>query len=1124
MLDLCRLRCIRFAASWLAFRMCILPCLPRLRPDAMPSPNQEYNTALHAEVTFADLAEGNGKHKPGYKKIIFCGKQAQQDGLQYFWVDTCCIDKSDKAELSMAIQFMFRWYQNATKCYVYLSDGSTKKRKAGDPFIEFTWEPAFRSSRWFTRGWTLQELLAPSIVEFFSQEWEKLGDRKSLKSLIRKITSIPYEVLDGGPLSRFSIDDRLQWKDGRATKREEDLAPLYGESAASAFGRLMGEIHKLERCIQDMHNTNPRVDKKRIEGTKGGLLVDSYRWVLDNITFQQWQKDPQSRLLWVKGDPGKGKTMLLCGIIDELQSSMPQSVLLSYFFCQATDSRINSAAAVLQGLLYMLVSQQPSLVSHVREKHDNAGKALFEDANALDPSLRMTYLIIDALDECVTDLPKLLKFVAKQSYASSRVKWIVSSRTWPKIEVQLERAGHQVELSLELNAKSVAAAVDVFIRRKVDHLVQEKQYNAEVRHAVLQHLTSNANDTFLWVALVCQDLKTTPKWYVLKKLASFPPGLDPLYKRMMQQINESDGAEICHQVLASTAILYRPVTITELVAIVEQLEDLDKDLESVREIIGFCRSFLTLQQDTVYFVHQSAKDFLFTKGFDEVFPHGTKAVHRAISTKSLAIQSRTLHRDMYSLKVLGTPIEYAEPPKPDPLAASRYPCVYWIDHLYDSKPKSLADSVVDLHVASVVDDFLRNKYLYWLEGLGLCKSVKKGVISMAKLWSIVQLVQDARRFIMYHKGAIEGYPLQIYASALLFSPTGSLIRQLFQHEGPNGITIRPAMSDGWSACLQTLEGHGESVSSVTFSHDSARLASASQDSTVKIWDVSTSACLQTLEGHSESVNSVAFSHDSARLASAYEDSTIKIWDASTGECLQTREGHNEQVISVAFSHDSTQLAVLVVAFSHDSTQLASASQDSTVKIWDAYSGACLQTLEGNSSEITSVTFSHDSAQLVSASDDNTVKIWDASSGACLLTLEGHSSGVNSVAFSHNSTQLASASFNSTVKIWDANSCACLQTLEGHSSGVISVAFSHNSTQLASASLDSTASSIRDIAEPVCPLYVGTSISSDDIWIQHAGKNTLWVPSEYRSSCSSVCGAIVVIGGGSSRVWTCSVEF
>src|SRR5271156_377977 len=115
---------------------------------------------------------------------------------------------------------------------------------------------------------------------------------------------------------------------------------------------------------------------------------------------------------------------------------------------------------------------------------------------------------------------------------------------------------------------------------------------------------------------------------------------------------------------------------------------------------------------------------------------------------------------------------------------------------------------------------------------------------------------------MYHKRAIENSPLQAYASALLFSPARSLIRCLFKEEESKLITIKPVMRDEWSACLQTLEGHSSRVSSVAFSHDSARLASASLNNTVKIWDASSGECLQTLEGHSSEVYSVAFSHDS----------------------------------------------------------------------------------------------------------------------------------------------------------------------------------------------------------------------------------------------------------------------
>jgi WD40 repeat protein len=107
---------------------------------------------------------------------------------------------------------------------------------------------------------------------------------------------------------------------------------------------------------------------------------------------------------------------------------------------------------------------------------------------------------------------------------------------------------------------------------------------------------------------------------------------------------------------------------------------------------------------------------------------------------------------------------------------------------------------------------------------------------------------------MYHKEAIENYPLQAYASALLFSPADSLTRRLFQNEEPRRVVVKPAIGNGWSACLQTLEGHGGEVSSAAFSHDSTWLASASYDRTIKIWDASSGACLQTLEGHSGEVS------------------------------------------------------------------------------------------------------------------------------------------------------------------------------------------------------------------------------------------------------------------------------
>ena len=207
------------------------------------------------EVTYEDLSRGTEKSKAGYHKIRFCGEQAARDGLQYFWVDTCCIDKTDAVELQRSINSMFRWYKNAAKCYVYLSDVSIPEDKLennSNPNIK----SVLRTAKWFTRGWTLQELLAPSLVEFFSHDGKRLGDKKSLELQIHDITGIAVHALQDSSLSQFSTNERLSWAEKRETTVEEDkvysllgifnihMPLIYGEGENNAFRRLQEEIHR----------------------------------------------------------------------------------------------------------------------------------------------------------------------------------------------------------------------------------------------------------------------------------------------------------------------------------------------------------------------------------------------------------------------------------------------------------------------------------------------------------------------------------------------------------------------------------------------------------------------------------------------------------------------------------------------------------------------------------------------------------------------------------------------------------------------------------------------------------------------------------------------------------------
>src|SRR2546421_3871235 len=208
------------------------------------------------EVTYDELVAGTGKSKAGYAKIRFCGERAAQDGLHYFWVDTCCINKSTSDELSTAINSMFRWYQRATRCYVYLSDVEVPGEVIDVQSFRITWEDAFRRSRWFTRGWTLQELIAPSMVEFFSKEGKRLGSKISLELEIHEITKVPVGALRGQRLSEFSVPERMSWAANRKTTLKEDkvycllgifhifLPLIYGEGEDHASQRLQKEIRE----------------------------------------------------------------------------------------------------------------------------------------------------------------------------------------------------------------------------------------------------------------------------------------------------------------------------------------------------------------------------------------------------------------------------------------------------------------------------------------------------------------------------------------------------------------------------------------------------------------------------------------------------------------------------------------------------------------------------------------------------------------------------------------------------------------------------------------------------------------------------------------------------------------
>ncbi|RSM09514.1 hypothetical protein CEP52_004038 [Fusarium oligoseptatum] len=233
--------------------------------DQIPSYAILSHTWEAEEVTFQDMESGKATSKRGWAKVKNSCSMARKNGFDYVWLDTCCIDKTSSAELSEAINSMYRWYQEATVCYAFLADVPDL---AGLP-----------KSKWFTRGWTLQELIAPSSMIFFSQTWDELGTKATLNQVISERTRIPKAILSGDKdLETASAAQRMSWAADRTTTRREDLAYclmgifsinmplLYGEGER-AFIRLQEEIMR----VSDDHS----LFAWRYPNSRGGLLAVS---------------------------------------------------------------------------------------------------------------------------------------------------------------------------------------------------------------------------------------------------------------------------------------------------------------------------------------------------------------------------------------------------------------------------------------------------------------------------------------------------------------------------------------------------------------------------------------------------------------------------------------------------------------------------------------------------------------------------------------------------------------------------------------------------------------------------------------------------------------------------------
>ncbi|QIX02179.1 hypothetical protein AMS68_007696 [Peltaster fructicola] len=598
------------------------------------------------EVIFEDIASGAVVHnKAGYQKLDFCLEQAARDGYTYVWIDTCCIDKRDRNELGEAINLMYDYYAKATVCYVYLEDVSSHK-----------WREQLSKSRWFTRGWTLQELLAPQDVRFYSADRHLLGDKTSLSAFIEEATMIDISK----PLTDISYRERYRWSLGRSTKKAEDrtycvlgllqvcLPHNYGEGGSSARERLFAEV-SLEhgrrignevreafvaytlQAARDEDKTMPKPsrqstkDKMTPERLLEGLaypamnsreatisrpLPNTCTWLLEHADYQKWLRMSGEPLLWLKGKPGVGKSTLM-----KYASSSATGFRIAFYFNARGEQLERSTTGMYRSLLYQAMRQATyahDLVLARIEREDswtwslrNLQEIMLLVFGVLEAPVRC---YIDALDECSTEeVQEMVHYFRDLTLSGSRIYVCFASRYYPTITI-----AHSVQLLIE---DQHHVDIERYVTARLD---------AHGREGELLKLkvVTKANGVFLWAELVVgllnRKLSSGSMYNMHETLNSLPEQLIELLQDIALRPAEDDDRFRCclHWILFSI----RPLACDEFYyAVATTMSDSTKVLsyvssEHMKRFVSSCsRGLAELTRDRppkVQFIHESVRDFL----------------------------------------------------------------------------------------------------------------------------------------------------------------------------------------------------------------------------------------------------------------------------------------------------------------------------------------------------------------------------------------------------------------------------------------------------------------------------------------------------------------------------------